>query len=136
MGEFEKSLDKLGISLPNLDVKMTAKGWKIFSPEVANLPSRDNDSFGILAIRGSGKPTTFFLRIFHNQVKRRVEVDKVELGKLLNGEGVRVDAENGWLLVVWRGIPIGCGLVKNKILRIEIPKDDIIRMRAGYRNIR
>ncbi len=138
MDKLERTLKVFGIEdiLSVFKISKSAKGWRVFTPELEEMPKTPNDTYGLLAVRSNGKPTSFFLRLFHKKVKKYVDVNLSELEALLNGEEIQTNSPVGWVLVKFKGIPIGCGLAKNGKLRLEIPKDDRNRFLAGLRNLR
>ncbi len=138
MERFWKTIDDLGIPRKVLDglvIEGSRRGWRISTPELDKIPKTPNDSYGLLAVRESGKPTSFFLRAFHKHIRKTVKVNLDELEVLLSNGQVEKESESGWVLITFDGVPIGCGHSNGKILKLEMPKDDIKRMTAGLNNL-
>jgi NOL1/NOP2/fmu family ribosome biogenesis protein len=73
----------------------------------------------------SVKPTTFAVQVLGREATRNaVEVDDVAAKELINGGDVRVDAEadDGFVIIKWRGFPVGVGVYRKPVLRSQIPR--------------
>ena len=71
------------------------------------------------------KPTTFGMQILGGEATRNVIDLSDEQAKLLiNGGSLRTDAEaeNGFVLVMWRGFVVGVGFYKRPVLKSQIPR--------------
>jgi NOL1/NOP2/fmu family ribosome biogenesis protein len=73
----------------------------------------------------SVKPTTFGMQALGRSATRNViELGDDQTKRLINGEDVEVeaDADNGFVLVKWRGFVVGVGFYKRPVLRSQIPR--------------
>jgi len=71
------------------------------------------------------KPTTFGMQILGGPARRNVVDLKDEQAKLLVNGGslnTEVDAENGFVLLRWRGFVVGVGFYKRPVLKSQIPR--------------
>ena len=73
----------------------------------------------------SVKPTTFAMQVLGGRATRNV----VELGDeqaklLINGGSLNTDADadNGFVLLKWRGVVVGVGFYKRPVLKSQIPR--------------
>ncbi|GEM_PF-7108803 len=119
-------LMEFGLDPNKFRVKGTSKGYRVYSKELDKLPLREGDIIGILAMRKDGRPTSFFLRLVHQNAKK-VEVSYDELIKLLKGEAIPSECK-GWVLVSFNDVPIGRGKCKNG-LSLDLPKAELQRIR-------
>jgi len=73
----------------------------------------------------SVKPTTFGMQVLGGQATRNVVELADEQAKLLiNGGSIEteVEADNGFVLLRWKGLVVGVGFYKRPVLRSQIPK--------------
>jgi NOL1/NOP2/fmu family ribosome biogenesis protein len=73
----------------------------------------------------SVKPTTFALQVIGRHATRNVvDVDDEQAKVLINGGDVQVEAdvEDGFVLLRWKGFPIGVGHYRRPVLRSQIPR--------------
>lgn len=134
MERLKETLDELGISLDRYIVEKTSKGYRVSTREIHEIPKTPNDSYGMLAVRANGKPTSFFARAMYKRIKKKVNVSIKELGDLLEGKAIPFEG-HGWYLVMWDDIPVGVARVSKDGLVLEMPKDDVMRARAGFKRI-
>lgn len=73
------------------------------------------------------KPTTAFLQRFgHKMNKSRVELDALSFSLFLNGQtnpGLAVGISNGYVLVTYYQMPIGCGFAREGNLESQFPQN-------------
>ncbi len=134
MEVFKKALQELGINSLEYEVEKTSKGYRVYTKELIEIPKTKNDSYGMMAIRANGKPTSFFARAMHREIKNKTSVTKDELGRLLSGGAIEKPGRS-WTLITWDSIPIGVGRFTKEGLKLEMPKDDIMRATAGFKRI-
>lgn len=75
----------------------------------------------------SVKPTTFALQLLGRHATRNViDVGDADAKALINGGELRMEAdpgvENGFVLLRWRGFPIGVGHYRRPVLKSQIPR--------------
>ena len=73
----------------------------------------------------SVKPTTFGMQVLGGQATRNVVDLTDEQAKLLiNGGSINteVEANNGFVLLGWRGLVVGVGFYKRPVLKSQIPR--------------
>ena len=73
----------------------------------------------------SVKPTTFGMQVLGGQATRNVVDLTDEQAKLLiNGGSINteVEANNGFVLLRWRGLVVGVGFYKRPVLKSQIPR--------------
>ena len=101
-----------------------------------NLPLKTH-SKGMVAgrIQRNGKivkPTTNFIQLFGRKARKNViEIGDDERDRFIRGEDIECGekcADDGYVIVSWKGIPIGCGLLKGNILKSQIPKSKAINV--------
>ncbi len=71
------------------------------------------------------KPTTFAMQVLGQQTTRNVIGLSDEQAKLLINGGslnIEVEAENGFVLIGWRGFVVGVGFYKRPVLKSQIPR--------------
>lgn len=71
------------------------------------------------------KPTTFAMQVIGGQATRNVVDLGDEQAKLLINGGsldIEVEAENGFVLIGWRGFVVGVGFYKRPVLKSQIPR--------------
>ncbi len=71
------------------------------------------------------KPTTFAMQVLGQQTTRNVISLSDEQAKLLINGGslnIEVEAENGFVLIGWRGFVVGVGFYKRPVLKSQIPR--------------
>jgi NOL1/NOP2/fmu family ribosome biogenesis protein len=71
------------------------------------------------------KPTTFAMQVLGQHATRNVIGLSDEQAKLLINGGslnVEVEAENGFVLIGWRGFVVGVGFYKRPVLKSQIPR--------------
>ena len=75
----------------------------------------------------SVKPTTFALQLLGRHATRNViDVEDADAKALINGGELRLEAgadvENGFVLLRWRGFPVGVGHYRRPVLKSQIPR--------------
>ena len=75
----------------------------------------------------SVKPTTFALQLLGRHATRNVvDVGDEDVKTLINGGELRLEAEsgveNGFVLLRWRGFPVGVGHYRRPALKSQIPR--------------
>jgi NOL1/NOP2/fmu family ribosome biogenesis protein len=73
----------------------------------------------------SVKPTTFGMQVLGGQATRNVVDLTDEQAKLLINGGrinTEVEANNGFVLLGWRGLVVGVGFYKRPVLKSQIPR--------------
>lgn len=55
--------------------------------------------------------------------KNVIEVDKMQAHQWLKGEDIAIEGNNGYVLVRYKKDMLGCGHVKNNILKNMVPKE-------------
>ena len=71
------------------------------------------------------KPTTFGMQVLGGQATRNViDVSDEQAKLLINGGTVNADveADNGFVLIRWRGFVAGVGFYKRPVLKSQIPR--------------
>jgi NOL1/NOP2/fmu family ribosome biogenesis protein len=71
------------------------------------------------------KPTTFGMQVLGAQATRNViDVSDEQAKLLINGGTLKADleADNGFVLISWRGFVAGVGFYKRPILKSQIPR--------------
>jgi NOL1/NOP2/fmu family ribosome biogenesis protein len=71
------------------------------------------------------KPTTFGMQVLGGEATRNViDLSDEQTKLLINGGSLRTDAEaeNGFVLVRWRGFVVGVGFYKRPVLKSQIPR--------------
>lgn len=71
------------------------------------------------------KPTTFGMQVLGRHATRNViDVSDEQAKRLINGGSVSADfgAENGFVLLRWRGFTVGVGFYKRPVLKSQIPR--------------
>lgn len=79
---------------------------------------------GILIFRGN-KPTSNFFHIFGNKVKKNfLEVNTTQAKEYIEGKDleIKTNIEEGYILIKYKSIPLGCALLKNNKIRNLLPK--------------
>ncbi len=93
------------------------------------IPSLRYDAVGMVVVRmvkGSYKPTTNAVQVFGRwATKNVVDLDEEEVRRFISGLSVEVEApvEEGYVIVRYRGLPVGCGLYRRGVLKSLVPKD-------------
>ena len=73
----------------------------------------------------SVKPTTFGMQVLGRQATGNViDLDDEQTKLFINGGSLSVEdkAENGFVLLKWRGFVVGVGFYKRPVLRSQIPR--------------
>jgi NOL1/NOP2/fmu family ribosome biogenesis protein len=73
----------------------------------------------------SMKPTTFGMQVLGRQATRNViELSDEQVRRLINGESLNIEAnaENGFVLLRWKGFVVGVGFYKRPVLKSQIPR--------------
>ena len=71
------------------------------------------------------KPTTFGMQVLGAQATRNViDVSDEQTKLLINGGALSIDveADNGFVLIRWRGLVVGVGFYKRPVLKSQIPR--------------
>jgi NOL1/NOP2/fmu family ribosome biogenesis protein len=71
------------------------------------------------------KPTTFGMQVLGGQATRNViDVTDEQVKSLINGRALSTDfeADNGFVLIRWRGLVVGVGFYKRPVLKSQIPR--------------
>jgi NOL1/NOP2/fmu family ribosome biogenesis protein len=71
------------------------------------------------------KPTTFGMQVLGEQATRNViELEDEQAKLLINGGSTSLDADadNGFVLLRWRGFVVGVGFYKRPVLKSQIPR--------------
>ncbi len=71
------------------------------------------------------KPTTFGMQVLGGQATRNVVDVNDEQAKLLINGGTlsaEIEADNGFVLIRWRGLVAGVGFYKRPVLKSQIPR--------------
>jgi len=71
------------------------------------------------------KPTTFGMQVLGGQATRNlVELSDEQAKLLINGGNLSndFDADNGFVLLRWRGFVVGVGFYKRPVLKSQIPR--------------
>jgi NOL1/NOP2/fmu family ribosome biogenesis protein len=71
------------------------------------------------------KPTTFAMQVLGGHATRNVvDLDDERAKLLINGGNlnVEVEADNGFVLIRWRGFVVGVGFYKRPVLKSQIPR--------------
>ena len=71
------------------------------------------------------KPTTFAMQVLGGQSTRNVvDLDDEQAKLLINGGNLHTDveADNGFVLIRWRGFVVGVGFYKRPVLKSQIPR--------------
>ena len=74
------------------------------------------------------KPTTRMIQVFgHYATRARLEIGEGQLRKLVAGKISQVDMEieNGYVILLIKGQPLGLGLFINGMIRSQIPRKEI-----------
>lgn len=86
---------------------------------------------GLTVARSDGgiKPTTNLLQCFGSHVTRnRIELGREDAALFINGSDIRTDlaaigdVTEGYVLVAYNGVPLGCGLLKQNCIKNMLPK--------------
>ena len=101
-----------------------------------DLPKLPFECLGMVIMKrikpGVWKPTTNAIQIFGKYAtKNFIELNKEEAKAFMAGEVIRREfnvKKNGYVIVKFNGIPLGCGLYVNGILYSQIPKNRRIRV--------
>ncbi len=73
----------------------------------------------------SAKPTTFGMQVLGGRASRNlIDVSDEQAKLLINGGNLNVesDADNGFVLLRWRGMVVGVGFYKRPVLKSQIPR--------------
>jgi len=73
----------------------------------------------------SVKPTTFGMQVLGGHATRNVvELTDEQAKLLINGGSINaeVEADNGFVLLGWRGFVVGVGFYKRPVLKSQIPR--------------
>ena len=62
-------------------------------------------------------------------VLRRMELDDVQARRYLAGEALPCEAEKGWTLIQWRGLPLGWGKASGGQMKNHLPKGLRLQLR-------
>ena len=71
------------------------------------------------------KPTTFGMQVLGRQATRNVaELSDEQAKRLINGGSLaaELNADNGFVLLRWRGFVVGVGFYKRSVLKSQIPR--------------
>ncbi len=71
------------------------------------------------------KPTTFGMQVLGRQATRNVvELSDEQAKRLINGGSTSadLDADNGFVLLRWRGFIVGVGFYKRPVIKSQIPR--------------
>ena len=71
------------------------------------------------------KPTTFGMQVLGGQATRNViDVTDEQAKSLINGGALTTDAkaDNGFVIIRWRGLVVGVGFYKRPVLKSQIPR--------------
>ena len=71
------------------------------------------------------KPTTFGMQVLGGQATHNViDVTDEQAKSLINGGALSIDveADNGFVLIRWRGLVVGVGFYKRPVLKSQIPR--------------
>ncbi len=129
---FKKYIEKrFGITLPEY-VEIEERGRvRLFSKSVKEIERVEIMNKGINAGRnnkGMYKPSTDFLQVFGFMATRNIVfLKKEEIGEFMKKRTIKIEnelnADNGYVVIFYRGKAIGCGLLKEgNILENNIPK--------------
>ena len=87
------------------------------------------EALGMVVMRKSKlgwKPTTNAIQVFGRYARRNVvDLDEAGMRVFLAGGDVRgpfEGVEEGYVVVRYRGLPLGCGLYRRGILKSQVPK--------------
>ena len=93
------------------------------------IPDLRFDAVGMVVVRfvkGGYKPTMNAVQVFGRWATRNVvDLDGEGVRRFVSGQNVEVEAqvEDGYVIVRYRGLPVGCGLYRNGVLKSLVPKD-------------
>ena len=80
----------------------------------------------IARIENTIKPSTNFFHMFGDKIKKNViDIKRSQVKDFVAGEDIplnKTDTEEGYVLVKYEKKSLGCGLLKNNLLRSMIPK--------------
>ena len=69
------------------------------------------------------KPTSYALQFLAPHISARIcDVNKEELLSILKGNAVEKESQNGYVAIRYKGLILGCGLVRDKMLYSQFPK--------------
>jgi NOL1/NOP2/fmu family ribosome biogenesis protein len=69
------------------------------------------------------KPTSYALQFLAPYISARVcDVNKEELLSILKGNAVEKETESGYVAIRYKGLILGCGLVRDNMLYSQFPK--------------
>jgi len=86
---------------------------------------------GLTIARSDGgiKPTTNLLQCFGSRVtKNRIDISRADAAEFIRGSDIRIDpavlgdVSDGYVLLVYQGCPLGCGLLKQDCVKNMLPK--------------
>ncbi len=119
---------RFGISLPEW-LAFEEKGGKILAYVRDVKFIKNYDTFGIVAGKSTKfgyKPSTEFLQIFGDvSIRNVVFVSRYEAREIAKGKDVEVEnhvATDGYVIVMFEGKVLGCGLLRKNKLINQIPK--------------
>ncbi|MBN2124180.1 MAG: hypothetical protein JW821_07800 [Deltaproteobacteria bacterium] len=78
-------------------------------------------------VGGFVKPSTRMIQVFgHLAARARFDVDEGELQRLIDGEHLPLETglENGYVILSFKGMPLGLGLLINGVLRSQLPRKE------------
>lgn len=122
--------DRFGIDrkhFSDFEFYMASKGRVFLGPK--SIPGRLKPvSVGILVARMSGsvKPSTNLLQLFGSHASRGiVDLSKEQALRYTRGEDLRLTdnkTTDGYVLLKYLDFPLGCGMLKNSIIKNMLPK--------------
>ncbi|MCH9031966.1 MAG: hypothetical protein IIB00_06880 [candidate division Zixibacteria bacterium] len=82
------------------------------------------------------KPSTNFLQAFESSItKSKLQLDKTQAQKYISGEDLTLDSnteetpENGYVAVFYGAYCLGCGFLKNSVLKNVLPKEKRLNLK-------
>jgi NOL1/NOP2/fmu family ribosome biogenesis protein len=127
---FEKRFGIERLLFNDFEFYVASKGRIYLGPKnLIDKPKPVTAGMLIARISRSIKPTTIFFQLFGKYVKRNlIALNKEKAHYFIQGEDLDLpvdellDASDGYVLVTYRGFPLGCSLLKGNSLRNKIPK--------------
>ncbi|MFB6077103.1 MAG: hypothetical protein ABEK12_03165 [Candidatus Nanohaloarchaea archaeon] len=119
--------DRFGVARADLaGFELVRRSGDFWLVSAATDPARDAETMGIRFVRDQEigfKPTTYALQFLGDAVAdARVQVDRTELLRLLEGGTVDRDVSDGYVALVYDDRIAGCGLSRRGTVESMIPK--------------
>ncbi len=134
--EILKGLEEYGINIKENLIYLTKDSVYLLTPEAFELIKRIKKEgikfragFYLAKIEKQGLRLSFdSCQLFSKQIKKYIEINSEKAEKWFRGEDVNINnKQEGFFVLKYKEDFVGCGFVKNGIIKNYIPKDRRIK---------